>query len=407
MSTLMVFGLAMAAGLASTRLMKLIHLPNVTGFLIVGLLIGPYCFDLITVDMTEHFKIITTAALGFIAFSIGSEFKLVNLKKVGKKAVVITVCEGLGAVILVDAALIAIGTEIPLAISLGAIAAATAPAATLMVVRQYKAKGPVVDTLLPVVAFDDAVCLMAFSISSSVAAVLVSGKALTVMTAFIEPLLEILLSLAIGAALGIILALLTKVFKSRANRLSLMIMCVFLGVALSELLNLSSLLVCMMLGALFVNLRNEAVKILEGCDRWTPPLFMMFFILSGAELDVRAIPTVGLIGVIYIAVRVLGKYLGALAGSAMVKAEKPVKKYLGLTLIPQAGVALGMAQLATTVLPAYSAIIKTVILSATFFYELVGPVITKLALTRAGEIEKKSKRKNAEPPPAENPPAAV
>lgn len=406
----MVFGLALAGGLASTRLMKLIHLPNVTGFLIVGLLIGPYCFDLITISMTKTFNIITTAALGFIAFSIGSEFKLVNLKKVGKKAVVITICESLGAVILVDAALIAIGIDLPLAISLGAIAAATAPAATLMVVRQYKAKGPVVDTLLPVVAFDDAVCLMAFSISSSIAAVLVSGTALTLMSAFLKPFLEILLSLVIGAALGVFLALMTKLFKSRANRLSLMLMCVFLAVALAELLNLSSLLVSMMLGAFFVNLRSDAGKILEGCDRWTPPLFMMFFILSGAELNLKAIPGVGLIGIVYISVRVLGKYLGALSGAAMVKAEKPVKKYLGLTLIPQAGVALGMAQLATTVLPTYSALIKTVILSATFIYELIGPVITKLALTRAGEIEKKQKSKNVEPPsvnPPVNPPSSL
>ena len=283
-----------------------------------------------------------------------------------------------------------------MALLLGAIAAATAPAATLMVVRQYRAKGPVTDTLLPVVAFDDAVGLMIFSVCFSLAKSMSTGAAITVHEALLKPLLEIAMSIGIGAILGAILALCMRVFHSRANRLCLMITAVILGVAFSDLLDLSSLLVCMMIGALFANLRNDAAEILDGTEQWTPPLFMLFFVLSGAELDLTILPIVGVMGVVYLAARSLGKYFGAFFGAMLSKSERTVRNYLGITLLPQAGVAIGMAQSVAANPELHSAGISSqivaIVLFATLVYELVGPVATKLALTAAGEIPKQPKR---------------
>lgn len=395
MNTLLALALAMAVGLALTRVVKLVNLPNVTGFLIAGLIVGPYCCKFVAGDHLESFNIITTVALGFIAFSIGGEFKLSHIRQIGSKAITITMFQALTAVLLVDAALILAGFDLSTSLTLGAIAAATAPAATLMVVRQYKADGPVTRTLLPVVAMDDAVGLMAFSISLAIAKALAVGDAMTVNNMLLEPLLEIVLSLAIGFAIGAALALMMRFFKSRANRLSLMACAVFLGVALSETLGLSSLLVCMMIGAGLVNLRSDAELILEGCDRWTPPLFMLFFVISGAELDLAVIPAVGLLGVIYLIVRSLGKYFGSLVGAKIAKADPNVTRYLGVTLLPQAGVAIGMAQMAMAALPEHGAQIRAVVLCATLVYELVGPVLTKIALVKAGEIKLPEKVKKA------------
>lgn len=331
-------------------------------------------------------EVITTIALGFIAFSIGGEFKWSHLKKIGSKCITITLFQALCAVALVDAVLLLAGFDAPLALTLGAIAAATAPAATLLVVRQYKAKGPVTDTLLPVVAMDDAVGLMAFSLSVAVAQSLASGAALGVYSTVVQPLLEILLSLAAGGVLGGVVALAMRFFKSQANRLCISIAAVLTGVALSDLWGLSSLLVCMAVGAVFVNLSGESDAVMEGCERFTPPIYMLFFVLSGAGLDLAVLPTVGLLGVLYLAARSVGKWFGAYMGARMVKADPNIRKYLGITLLPQAGVAIGMAQIAMTALPQYGAAIRAVVLCATLVYELVGPVATKIALTRAGEI---------------------
>ena len=385
---ILVLGLAILAGLLSTRLMKVLNLPNVTGYLIIGLLIGPFLFErsLISEELLESMKIITTIALGFVAFSIGSSFKLDHMKTIGKSVIIITFVQAIGAYILVIIALLLIGTELPLALMLGAIATATAPAATLMIVRQYKAKGPVTNTLLPVVAFDDAIGLMVFSISLAIAQVLVTDVALTVQVALIAPLIEIVGSLVVGAILGFVLSYLSKIFKSRSNRFTLIVSCVLVGVALSTILHLSSLLVCMMIGAAYANVFKESTRPLDVLDRWTYPLYMMFFILSGAELNVALLPTVGLIGIVYIIVRAAGKYFGAMLGAKMVHAEPNIVKYLGLTLLPQAGVAIGMAQIVLTELPEYGVQITTVVLCATVVYEIVGPLLSKIALAKAGEI---------------------
>ncbi len=404
----LILGLAMAAGLLSTRLMKLLNLPNVTGYLIIGLLLGPFVGHLFSEQAISDFSILSDIALGFIAFSIGCEFKLSSLKKIGGKVVIITLFQALLTAVVVALAVFAFSGDVALSLTLGAIATATAPAATLMVVRQYKAKGPVVDTLLPVVAFDDAVGLIVFSVLLSISKVVATNSSLTAEAILLAPLVEIFLSLAIGAALGALLALVMRFFKSRANRLTLMITTVFLGVGLTKLFafidwySLSSLLLCMMIGAVFANMRSDSNLVVEGVDRWTPPLFMFFFILSGAELDVRVIVTVGLIGVVYIVARSVGKYFGAYLGALSTKSDKNIRHYLGFALLPQAGVAIGMAKVVSEEMPSDIGVkIVTVVLCSVLFFELVGPIITKLALMRAGEIIKEPKKpKKITPPPA-------
>ena len=421
--------IALIAGLISNRLIKLLNLPNVTGYLIVGILLGPYFFSLfnenltgvLTEHMVESFGIIVDVALGFIAFSIGCEFKLKNIKKLGKGIITITLIQAFAALAMVDIALAilclcngSLNENLPLILTLGAVATATAPAATLMVIKQYKARGPVTETLLPVVAFDDAVGLILFSLSFSIAQIFakqnagLGGAGISIKEVLLLPLLEIVLSLVIGALIGLAISLAMKFFKSRANRLICMIAATFLAVALCELcgtwfgFELSSLLTCMMLGAVFCNVRKDAIQIFEGADRWTPAIFMMFFVLSGAELNFKLItlPVLGICAV-YLVARSLGKYFGARLGCKVSHTDENVKKYLGLTLLPQAGVAIGMARSSSNVFTALAqnadlagatyltniaGTITAVVLCATLFYELVGPFITKLALTKANEI---------------------
>ncbi len=432
-------GIALVAGLISNRLIKLVHLPNVTAYLIVGILLGPYLFGLfnsnykgiLSEEILTSFGIIVDLALGFIAFSIGSEFKLSSIKKIGKGVITITIMQSCMALVFVDVALIvtcliagSLNENLPIILTLGAIATATAPAATLMVVKQYKAKGPVTDILLPVVAFDDAVGLILFSLSFSVAQVFakqyagIAGASVNVTSLIVTPLLEIVLSLGIGAVIGLLLTLAMKFFKSRANRLICMLASVILGVGFCELfvetfnLELSSLLTCMMIGAIFCNLERNAINILDGVERWTPAIFMLFFILSGAELEFKVMGSTTVLGIcgVYLIARSLGKYLGARWGCDVAHTGGTIKKYLGLTLLPQAGVAIGMARSSSSTFRSFAieledvagkaylnnmaSTITAVVLCATLFYELVGPVITKIALTKAGEIETVSKSNN-------------
>ena len=394
MTSLLCLAAAMAAGLLFTRIVKPIGLPNVTAYLVAGLLIGPSVLNVVTEEIAAGFDVIVTLALGFIAFSIGVEFKFSHLKEIGGKVFVITLFQALTAVIFVFVTLILFGFDLPIVFTLSAIATATAPAATLLVIRQYKAHGPVTDTLLPVVALDDAVGLIIFSVFLSVSKSLVGGEGIQVADMILKPLREIGLSIVAGTVLGLLLTLCMKFFKSRANRLSLMIVAVVAGVALAEKFALSSLLVCMLIGAFFINLREDAEYIIEGCDRWTPPLFLLFFVISGADLDLSILPSVGIVGVLYIIARSLGKYTGAAVGASIVKSEPNVRKYLGFTLLPQAGVAIGMAQIAAAEFPSeLGAKIRAVVLCATIVYEIIGPVLTKISLTMAGEIPKPEKKK--------------
>lgn len=412
MTILLALSVALIGGLLSTRLMKVFKLPNVTGYLVVGILLGPYLWKvlglpnaaLISEEFLEAFDIIVTLALGFIAFSIGGEFKLSSLKKIGKKIFFITFTQSFLALALVDIVLIIVcyfmgnlNEQLPLIIVLGAVATATAPAATLMVIKQYRAKGPLTDTLLPVVALDDAYGLVAYAVSFAIAKTFAMGTEISFFSICIKPLLEIIVSLGVGALLGFLLSFACKYFLSRANRLTIMIAATVLGVALCEIainrfeFEMSSLLTCMMIGAVFCNMRPDSHVIMDGCDRWTPPMFMLFFVLSGAELDftIMGKPIVLIIGALYLIARSIGKIYGAHFGCSVCKEDKNVTKYLGYTLLPQAGVAIGMAHSAARAFEgvgSLSATITAVVLCATLVYELVGPLITKNALKKAGEI---------------------
>ena len=401
MNILLSLSVAILAGLLMTRVFKPLRLPSVTAYLVAGILVGPYCLGrlgldglgFVTMDAVSKLSIISDVALGFIAFSIGNEFRLSSLRKTGRQATVIGIVQAVAATLLVDIVLIVFSILFPglisidQAIVLGAIAAATAPAATLMVVRQYKANGPVTRMLLPVVAMDDALGLMLYAIMMAIARTLDSGAALSVMTLLVKPLIEIVGSLVMGVLIGTVMVFCLRFFHSRGNKLTMTILIVFLAVGLSTMLDLSSLLVCMMIGATMINVSNDSPALLEQCDRFTPPLFLLFFVLSGASLDLSVLPTVGVVGIAYVLSRAIGKSLGATIGAAIEKCDKNIIRYLGMTLIPQAGVAIGMARMCLTDLPAYGPTINAVVLAGTLIYELTGPVITKIALTKAGEIK--------------------
>ena len=384
--------IALGCGLLFNRIAKKVGLPNVTGYLVAGLIIGGSLLKIIPFEMVDSLNSIVTVALGFIAFSIGGEFKISHIKKLGARIITVTCFESLTAVLLVDVVLLLCRFPAPEAIALGAIAAATAPAATLMVVRQYKADGPVTRALLPVVAMDDAVCLIAFSISVSIAKSLDVKGDVNYFNMLLKPLIEIVSALAIGGAVGFVMTYCLRFFKSRANRLTLVICAVFLGTALADMLGLSSLLLCMMIGAMVANLYNDLDRLLDVVDHWTPPLFLLFFVLSGADLDISVLPKVGLLGVLYLVCRSAGKYLGAGIGARITHFEPNVQKYLGVALLPQAGVAIGMTTFAAVQLPEYGSEIRAVILCATLIYELLGPVLTKIVLTKAGEIKPEGKK---------------
>ncbi len=409
-------GIALAIGLLMTKLMKKIHFPNVTGFLIAGILLGPWVLGLI--DQTtfngivERVSWISEIALGFIAFSIGGSFKVSALKKVGKKATIISVLEALGGAVVVIAGLLLgyflglkdFGLTIPMILILGAIACATAPAATLLVINQYKAHGPVTETLIPVVAFDDVVALISFSVLFAVAKSMQIGGDFNAVEAILIPCLQIVISLVLGAILGFIISFATRWFRSRTNRLILCILAVLIGVALSQLdfgnlwnlgvsFKLSSLLCVMAIGGIYVNFAKGISVTGEFLDKFTAPIFMLFFIISGAKLNFSIFsssPIVFAFAGIYIVARVVGKWSGAALGGKVTKAEPVVQKYLGFTLVPQAGVALGLATSASTYSETEGPLILTIIILCTIIYELTGPLITKWALTSAGEIEKKA-----------------
>lgn len=413
MEILLSLSIALFAGLMLSRLAKLVQLPAVTAYLVAGVLLGPFCIGAIGVEglgftsmeNIESMSIISDVALGFIAFSIGNEFRLSQLKTIGKQATVIGILQAVITTLLVDAALITLHfiipdiLPLPAAIVLGAIASATAPAATLMVVRQYKAKGPVTDTLLPVVALDDAVGLILFAVSFGVAKALMSG-AVSVVSIVVEPLIEVVLSIGLGAGMGYLFTFFERFFHSRSKRLAMSVAFVFLTVALSMLkfeiggvhIAFSSLLSCMMLGTIFCNICDFSEELMDRLDRWTAPIFILFFVLSGAELDLSVITDlmIVLVGVVYILFRCLGKYFGARLSANMVNAPLNVKKYLGITLFPQAGVALGMA-MKSAELGAMGVIIANITLFSVLVYELVGPFLTKTALSKAGEINPEGK----------------
>lgn len=387
MNLLFYLAIMLFAGLVFGRLMKLIKLPNVTGYLIAGLVLGPYVAKILSVENVESLGAISNMALAFIAFTVGLSFKRSYFRRVGMTPVVIALMEALVAVFLVQGALIAAGFDMAFSIVLGAIAAATAPAATIMVIKQYNAKGPVTDTLMAVVAIDDAVALVAFGFAVSIAGIIEGNVQGNVFLSILTPFWQVILALLIGAVMGILFKIPLKFFKKTGNRLIIIIGFVFITSALATLLGVSELLACMALGSVFCNISTESDGINDLCDLVTPPLFELFFVVSGAGLNVSVLPQIGLMGAIYVIVRCVGKWLGAFIGAKIMKAPANVAKYIGPTLFPQAGVAIGLTIVAQTVVPQYAPQIRAVILCGTLIYELVGPAITKITLKKAGEIQ--------------------
>ena len=387
MNLLFYLAIMLFAGLLFGRLLKLVKLPNVTGYLIAGLVLGPFVTKILTAEQVESLSVISNMALSFIAFTVGLSFKRSYFKRVGMTPVVIALLEALVAVFLVQGALIAAGFDVAFSIVLGAIAAATAPAATIMVIKQYGAKGPVTDTLMAVVAIDDAVALVAFGFAVSIAGVISGNGGGNMFLSILQPLWQVFLSLLIGAVMGVLFKIPLRFFKKSGNRLIIIIGFVFMTSALATLCGVSELLACMALGSVFCNISTESDSINDLCDFFTPPLFELFFVVSGAGLDVSVLPQIGVMGAIYVVVRCVGKYLGAFIGAKIMKAPDAVAKYIGPTLIPQAGVAIGLTIVAQSVVPHYAAQVRAVILCGTLIYELVGPAITKITLKKAGEIQ--------------------
>lgn len=420
MDILLSIAIALLAGLFMTRVIKPLGLPAVTGYLIAGVLIGPYGLgqlgNLLSVEglgftslsYVEHFGVISDVALGFIAFSIGNEFRLSQLKKIGKQATVIGVVQAVVATVVVDIALCVLSvilgeTVLPMsvAVTLGAIASATAPAATLMVVRQYKAKGKLTDLLLPIVALDDAVGLVLFAVSFGIAKGMVSGH-VDVYSVVINPIVEIVASLLLGLVVGLLFSETEKHFHSRSKRLSVSVTFVILTVAITMLkiplgpvtISMSPLLACMMLGTVFCNVCESSEELMDRVDRWTTPLFVLFFVISGAELELSVFTQLAIvgIGVVFILFRSIGKITGAALSAKLTGCDDKIVKYLGITLLPQAGVALGMSVSAMQLGETEGALVRNIVLFAVLIYELVGPVLTKNALLKAGEIIPENKR---------------
>ena len=420
-TNLILLAVALVGGLMLSRLTKLLHLPTVTAYLIAGLLLGPFCIGALklpglgfnSLAQVEGLSVITQTALGFIAFTIGNEFRLSQLKTMGRSAITIGILQAVVTTVLVDIVLIGLHLcfpnviSIPCAITLGAIASATAPAATLMVVRQYKADGPLTKLLLLVVAIDDAVGLLLFSVSFGIATALSNGQ-VSVLGVVVEPIVEIILSLGLGAAMGWLLNWVEQFFHSRSKRMTISVAFVLLTVGLSMLkfqlgpihCGFSLLLVCMMTGTVFCNICSTSEELMNRVDSWTMPLNILFFVISGAELDLQVLiqPVTLLVGVVYIIARSAGKYFGSSMSCALTKQSKPITDNLGITLLPQAGVALGMALTAAS-LPD-GALTRNVVLFAVLIYELVGPALTKRSLLAVGEIRpegRTSARKHNEP----------
>lgn len=419
--TLFCLAVALIGGLMMSRLAKKINLPAVTAYLVAGLILGPFCIGALNIpglgfnsmESVETFNIISQVALGFIAFTIGNEFRLNDLKSMGKQAITVGILQAVITTAIVDIALIVFHFIFPnmlslsAAITLGAIAAATAPAATLMVVRQYKAEGPLTKLLLMVVAIDDAVGLVLFAVSFGISSALEKGS-VSIISVLVEPLVEIVLSALLGTAAGLLLNVFERFFHSRSKRLSLAVAFVFLAVGVSTLkfsigkvnCGFSLLLSCMITGTVFCNVCDASEELMDRLERWTGPVNILFFVLSGAELDLKILsnPLVLLIGLVYIVFRSTGKISGSYISCLITDCSEKIRRHLGITLLPQAGVALGMALTASNL--GDGNMISNVVLFSVLIYELFGPTLTKRSLTAAGEIKlegRTTSRKTNEP----------
>lgn len=389
--------LMLSAGFILTRITKLIKLPNVTGYILAGVLIGPSAFNFVPREIAENMGFITDISLAFIAFGIGRYFKTRTLRKNGKSIIIITLCEALTAAgIITFVMYLGFGLPLEFSLLLGAIGSATAPASTIMTVRQYHAKGDFVDTVLQIVALDDAVSLISFSLCAAVIQVVWIGEGLKI-DSLILPLIFNILSVIAGGFLGFISGKLTGPNRSRDHRLIVISALVFFLTGLCSALGISSLLACMVMGAVFVNTKGN-VKVFKQISGFTPAINTLFFVLSGMRLNISSLKHVGIIGITYFFVRIAGKYTGSWIGAKLTNTEPEIRKYLGLALVPQAGVSIGLAVLGQRILPyEVGNMLMTIILSSGIMYEIAGPLCAKKALHLSGSFKKPDDRKKTEP----------
>lgn len=407
--TLLVLGLILFLGLYAGRWFEKIKLPHITGYIVVGVIIG-IILELLNIGhLVEHLEIISSVALGFIAYGIGTELMFSKLKKSGKEVVVITIIQAVAAALFTTFGVLVIGFPLPIALVLGAVATATAPAPIMLLTRKYRAKGPLTDTLLPLVGMDDAVGIVFFGVMLSIANSLHSGTDLSVKEMFSGPALELMFSLIVGIIVGLAFAFIINKTRSRDAQknevfLSLGIFAVFLTVALAKMglhigtmeIHLSPILTPMIMGVVLANAvpHSKGHELSEVIESFTGPIMIAFFTIAGAELVVALASNTGInysdiiiITIVYILFRIIGKLLGSYVGAVIMKSSLNVKKYLGICLLPQAGVALGMAYQAKHDFGSEGNTILIVVLIATLVYELFGPIGVKYSLEKAGEID--------------------
>jgi len=376
----------LGAALLFGRIGKFVKLPNVTGYLIAGLLLGPSILNIIPMNMVNDYSVISDIALGFIAFSVGCEFNLNYYRRVGLAPILIAITEAFGAIIFVTVSLILFGFDIKLSIMLGAIAAATAPAQTIMVINQYKAKGSLTSMLLSVVAIDDAVALIAFGVATTIVKTMGTKLSTNILLSMLTPVYTIIISFVLGGIASMLMKLIFRWFKKPSNKICIIISLILITYWAADFLHGSPLLACMALGGVLVNIYGDIESVIKVTESFTPPIFMIFFVISGAGFEISALSGIGVIGLLYVVTRVMGKMAGAWFGGKITKQDEKICKYLGPTLMPQAGVALGLIVVAGNLVPEYAPQIRVIILCSTFIYSIIGPIVAKAALEKSGEI---------------------
>ncbi len=387
MDVLFKIGIVLIIGMLGGKIARKFKLPNVSGYLVAGLFLGNSFFKFITANDIEAFAIISEFALALIAFSIGSEFIIRDMLKIGKSIIIITLAEVVGAVLIVFLVMYYLFSE-PFAFSIviASMSAATAPAATLLVIQQYKARGPLTKTIIPVVALDDVFGIMVFGIAMALAKLSVGYSELSFLSMLIEPVKEILGSVILGFLLGLVLALITKKAKNHDALQGSSLAFIAIAAGLANLLGFSPLLTNIMLGATLVNLLKTPKRVFGAVNDFVSPVYVLFFTLAGASLDLGIFATVGAMGIAYILSRAGGKFLGAYIGARSVRANEAVTKYLGLALLPQGGISIGLSFLVRQYLPEYAVAINTIIMFSVLIYEVSGPIFAKIAIQKAGEI---------------------
>ena len=380
-------GLVVSFGLLGGRVARKFNLPDVTGFLIGGLFLGPSFLNIITDSDTGMINFINELALSAIAFNIGGEFIIKQIKKLGKEIFIIAVFEVLVVVFLVFGVMFyLLNQPFVFSVMVASMSAATAPAGTMMVIRQYRAKGPLTNTILPVAALDDALGIMVFGLAMSLAKISlgeVTGGGFALAAA---PFIEIALSLVLGSVLGVILSYLSKFVKSSEEMTSFILVFILASSGLAQVFELSSLLSSMMMGAVFVNISKKPLKVFSNINQFMPPFNLLFFALAGSSLDLSVLSSIGLLGLAFVLSRMFGKVIGSTMGAYVAKSEPVVKKYLGWALLPQGGISIGLSMVVKDQLPALSDGIVTLILFSVLVFEIAGPILAKVAITKAGEV---------------------